>query len=384
VAFANSPPVYFTKNGKAFPGEKGQKSNLKPDCLDDYAQFLTSVLQHFRDVGVPFDYISLVNEPQWDWASGSQEGSPATNAEIFNMVKSISKHLLERDVHTKILVPEAGAIDHLIGGSSLNKDQVNVFWEKTSPFALQGLAIVAPIICAHGYYTTWPLDKLTSTRQLLHSKLQSIINPPAFWQSEYCILREDITEYGIGKGHKRDLGINTALFYARVIHNDLVLANAAAWQFWTALTDANYKDGLIYLDSGTDDQNRPKFDREAMKVDGNFHASKTLWALGNYSRFVRPGMQRIKVDYDQARNKGLLLSSYADTKSGEIVVVAVNYSEQPEVLSIDGVAPGSDVYTTSEAENLEKSTSPSSAIKIGRRSVVTITGKTELKSISGK
>ena len=31
------------------------------------------------------------------------------------------------------------------------------------------------------------------------------------------------------------------------------------------------------------------------KIDGEFSDSKLLWALGNYSRFIRPEAKRIKV-----------------------------------------------------------------------------------------
>ncbi len=67
--------------------------------------------------------------------------------------------------------------------------------------------------------------------------------------SEYCILGS----YGPG----RDLGIDPALYVARTIHFDLTRANAAAWQWWTAVSTEDYKDGLIYTDfkNAGDEQN---------------------------------------------------------------------------------------------------------------------------------
>jgi hypothetical protein len=93
--------------------------------------------------------------------------------------------------------------------------------------------------------------------------------------SEYCILGDNEGEI---KGEGKDLGIDPALYMAKVIHNDLVNANASAWHWWIAISPYNYKDGLVYIDKN--------------KTDGDFKSSKMLWALGNYSRFIRPGAVR--------------------------------------------------------------------------------------------
>jgi hypothetical protein len=38
--------------------------------------------------------------------------------------------------------------------------------------------------------------------------------------------------------------MRTALNVARVIHFDLTVTGASAWQWWTAVSEADYKDGL--------------------------------------------------------------------------------------------------------------------------------------------
>ena len=85
------------------------------------------------------------------------------------------------------------------------------------------------------------------------------------WQSEYCVMEQG-----------RDLTMDTALRVARVIDCDLTLANASAWQWWLAVANEDFKSGLIYTDY------RKPGDPE------NILESKTLWVLGNYSRFIRP------------------------------------------------------------------------------------------------
>ena len=91
--------------------------------------------------------------------------------------------------------------------------------------------------------------------------------------SEYCILENNELIYGGGK----DLGMDAAIYMAKVIHADLTIANASAWHWWLAISKYNYKDGLIYV------ENRP---------EGGYEDSKSLWVLGNYSRFIRPGAKK--------------------------------------------------------------------------------------------
>lgn len=50
VLFSNTPPVWYTKNGLAFPSDK-RGNNLKDDCYDDFAEFLATVTKHYVDLG---------------------------------------------------------------------------------------------------------------------------------------------------------------------------------------------------------------------------------------------------------------------------------------------------------------------------------------------
>src|SRR6185369_10937752 len=73
-----------------------------------------------------------------------------------------------------------------------------------------------------------------------------------YWQTEYCILGNNAGEID---GGGRDKGMDAALYLARVIHMDLVYGQAAAWQWWLAVSPYDYKDGLIYIDKEKKDGN---------------------------------------------------------------------------------------------------------------------------------
>jgi hypothetical protein len=167
--------------------------------------------------------------------------------------------------------------------------------------------------------------------------------------------------------------MNTALYVARIIHHDLTLTQARSWQWWTAITQVDFKDGLVYLDDGSEGSTgRMGGHVESLLHDGVVRESKLLWTLGNYARFVRPGMVRVKCDVEpkQSPVDGLLASAYQGP-DGEVVVVLVNLSPKEALcdLGSDGKAT---VYTTSEASSLRRSAQPAPKITIPARSVATV------------
>ena len=105
IAFTNSPPVQFTQNGKGFKFKKDSLSNLKEDKYQAFAGFLAEVIKQFDKKGLHFDYISPVNEPQWDWTgtmgTAKQEGSPWTNQEIYRITKALNNSLNNQKLKTK-------------------------------------------------------------------------------------------------------------------------------------------------------------------------------------------------------------------------------------------------------------------------------------------
>lgn len=388
LAYAISPPVHYTKNGKAYsPG--GNNINLASGKMPDFAEFLATVCDHFEKEGLPFNYVSPVNEPQWDWESPGQEGSPATNQDIARLVRELSPRLQAKSVQTEIVLPEAAELQFLYGENNKpdRQNQIDAFFNASSPQYVGDLDNVKNVILGHSYFTTAHIPTLVDVRKKLGAKIDALGGSPGFWQSEFCIL-EDTED--IGGGWSRDLSINTALYVARVIHADITLANASSWSWWTALSQFDYKDGLIYLDNGNGGINGPSHpDSKPLQEDGFFRESKLLWAMGNYSRFIRPGMVRIKSGFsipksDEVQATDLMFSAFKDIESNEIVLVFVNYSEVDKKVQIGSLGESFSVknnlfdsYTTSEIENLKKGIMSADDIEIGSRSVVTLVGELE-------
>ncbi|MBX3257858.1 MAG: xylanase [Chitinophagaceae bacterium] len=359
IGFYNSPPVQYTRNRKAFASNK--VCNIDADHYQDFATYITTTIKGLKQKsGVDFNYISPVNEPQWDWSDGGQEGSPYYNTDISGIVKSINKALQDNQLATQILLPEAGEYyylyeDHDKPGKG---SQVNAFFNETSPDYIGNLPHVSKTVAAHSYFTSSPFEAAVKTRQQVSNTI-SQINGLKFWQSEYCILGDNSGDI---KGEGKDLGIKPALYLGKLIYNDLVNANAAAWQWWLAISPYDYKDGLVYTDMS--------------KTDGKYYSSKMMWALGNYSRFVRPGMKRAEL---RLSSPGVYASAYVDENKKQIVIVAVNESNRQKNLSCNiatvsgqsGSKPVN-IYTTTATQDLTKSTASGSNVILPAESVVTI------------
>ena len=115
----------------------------------------------------------------------------------------------------------------------------------------------------------------------------------SLWSSEYCVLESPGTsELPGGAGAGRDLGMQLALWTARIISTDIAVGGVSSWQWWTAISRGDYKDGLIHVDDGS---SNGAGNADYCKNDGYIRDSKTLWALGNFSFFVKPGMVRVQI-----------------------------------------------------------------------------------------
>jgi len=378
LAFANSPPVHFTANGRGFAPGGVIHLNLKPGHMDDYARYMADVLEHFQKEGLSFDYLSPVNEPQWDWDGHSQEGTPALNEEIYALTRYLSDELSSRGLDTRIVIAEAGTIGHAalsmrtLGMPADGRDnQAQFFFSEKSPFYIGDLPKVELIISAHSYHSVWPIDEQVRNRKLVKQMLRQANPDLGYWMSEYCILQENDE---IGRGHGRDLGMGTALYVARIIHHDLVLTNAGSWQWWTAISQVDYKDGLVYLDDGSEgERGRMGGHIESLRYDGEVRESKLLWVLGNYSRFVRPGMVRVKCELSeqQSPENGILVSAYKDPVKGGLVYVFVNQSNMSSDVDM-GEEEKARTYTTDKCRDMSFSSQLLNEISLPPRSVVTV------------
>jgi glucuronoarabinoxylan endo-1,4-beta-xylanase len=96
-----------------------------------------------------------------------------------------------------------------------------------------------------------------------------------------------------------DPSIANGLKWATNLHDFMTVAHANAWSYWWLKSSGNDNEGLL---------------------GPNWELTKRFWAVGNYSRFVRPGW----VNLGATNDGGVLISAFKDPVSGQFAVVAVN------------------------------------------------------------
>lgn len=376
IAFVNSPPVQFTKNGLGFKLEKDFSTNLKEDKYEAYADFLTEVVKHFDKTGIHFNYISPINEPQWDWSGtigqAKQEGSPWTNEEMFGAVKALNNSLAKQKLSTKILLTEAAMLDHLVGTRSKSGRQIASFWDPKSSMYVGSMSHATPYVEGHGYFTDKGDSYLIGARSKLRDTLSKYGRYLEYWQSEYCMLGDGYKE---NSKEPRRSAIDCALFLAKVIHHDLVIGNATAWQYWNSFepgsSDNNTRYYLVALN--------PKRAEDPEKL---YSVTKNLWALGHYSLLVRPGMYRVETTRndkleDSVIAQGVMISAFKNIKERKLVVNIINYTTEDKQITIvpEGLGTNKEIrliesYITSAKEGDDL-----------KRNIVNTNGKKTLSAI---
>ncbi|MRX41002.1 glycosyl hydrolase [Flavobacterium sp. LC2016-23] len=382
LAFTNSAPVYLTQNGKAHATIK-EFYNLKEGKMPDLADFWATSLDKLKtEQGLTIDYVSPFNEPQYEWDGSGQEGSPATNANIYSFVNILSPKLQSKGLDAKIVVGEAGAYESLyktVSGKESRSNQIDYFFGVNSAKNIAGLSNVKKTISGHSYWQAWPLTELVNSRQAAAVRTQSVAGL-SLWSTEYCVLESPGTaELPGGGGPGRDLGIQTALWTARIISTDIAVGGVTSWQWWTAISRGDYKDGLIHVDDGS---SKGAGNADYCKNDGYIRDAKILWALGNFSFFVKPGMVRVQIPtVDNAASvNDVMVTAYKDAGTKKLVVVAVNISKSAKTYKLNlrgGTLADNKFtpYTTSETLSLKKGAAVDATnFEIPAKSIVTYVG----------
>lgn len=380
LGFSITAPYFMTKNGMARASDTTPNANIREDQYRNYAAFMAEVCAHFG-----IDYLSPINEPQWAWNVSRQEGMQATNEESAKLIKLLDEEITKRGSKTKVVFGEAADIRNLYRGgvTELRDNQIAEMFLPSGKHYIGNLKNVAKTISGHSYWSTWPLDTLITSRSDLRKALP---DGYSYWQTEYCPMEQN-TDNPNGGGY-RDFGMDYALYVSRIIHHDLTVAEATSWQSWTAFSDGDYKDVLIYIGDETLLYPHKKIETkfaDTGKTDGYFLPTKYMWALGNYSFFVRPGMVRMAQENELSVNtvetaRELMVSAYIDKNKKKMVFVFVNYGDTdrnvdlsvknlPKKMHLDSLKR----YETSSRSDLKYTgVSDAGAVYVPARSVVTV------------
>lgn len=378
LLFSNTPPIGMTKNGSYHKTESDFRSNLKDDCYDDFAEYLAEIAKRLSDDGYGIKYISPVNEPSWKWTTDMQEGTPWLNPEIKKLAVELDKSLTKRGLATKIFLSEADSIQNIYGYDRVaegnpNKredmayNQLYAFFNPASKDYIGNLKTLARQIGAHSYHTHLRNSQMRDVRKKAAAEAEKY--GVEFHQTEWCMLGfyanpKNLDGFTMDWKSNTYNDMQTALHMAKIIYSDLVYGQAHSWSYWVA---SEIRDGICAL---IDAQG---FVEDARK-GRDMRPTKLLWALGNYSFFIRPGYDRVEVAGADNMD-GVMASAYVSPDGDKIVAVFINMTHEAQNAEIsincDGNAELAGLYKTDERSDLAKIDFDSDSIKLAPRSITT-------------
>lgn len=247
-AFSLSPPYWMTISG-CTSGAVDGGSNIKPDYFDDYADYLTEVVKHFRDEkGIVFRTLSPMNEPNADWwkALTAQEGCHVSVPEQERLIQEVAKHLKRKGLKdTTVSAPETNSIDTCVSNFKA--------YSQTTIDALGQ-------INTHSYYG----EKHTELRDIAKKHKKRL------WQSES------------GPLFYEGNALETQLFMSERIIRDIRELEPAAWVDWQFMAGLHW--GCV----------------DWLKEPHSFRIKKKLYFYKQFSRFIRPGDQILRLTQPHA------------------------------------------------------------------------------------
>jgi glucuronoarabinoxylan endo-1,4-beta-xylanase len=296
-----SPPAWMKTNGNVIRG------GLDPAKRQAFAEYLSAYVRGYKEHhGIDIYAVSPTNEPDVtvDYSSCYWSGEEL--------------HLFLRDHLAPTFAKDSIKAKVIVGEHSTWSEEP-VLPSLNDPATSSKIDIVG----VHSYLESedpFPSVSLRSGVLPVSTRMRKTI-----WMTEVSDGSPNITE------------ISDGLYWAQLLHTHVVDNNVSAWFYWWAVSNIEDRGALIYLD----------LDKHT------FVASKRLYAIGNFSRFVRPGYLRLHID--MLPRYGIYISAYKHTGGKELVVVAINQnaSDQRIDLQLEGAAISSFVpYRTSARENL--------------------------------
>lgn len=358
LLFSNSPLVQYTLNGKGWSSES-DAANIKTGYYDKYGEYLAEVALYYTKKGLNISYISPINEPQVLWNSPRQEGSPWRRSEMRDMYIALDEALSKKPELTsvKMMVGESADLKVIyqksenlrkrFDGDVAPDEQMFTFFDPKSDNYIGNLKHVAPVIAGHSYHDHANNDKLREIRRNVNEISQKYNID--FQQTEWCLLPNYLppmdgftSDWDPGNRGNMQVG----LLLGRLIHSDFVDGGATAWGYWKGM-ELKGDHALVALHAN---------EANILK-GGNATTNKILWALGNYSFFIRPGYLRIETQGADDLNK-LAVSSYVSPSKNQIVSVFVNSSFDKEAVefklpdSYKNSVTSISVYQTNERSDL--------------------------------
>jgi glucuronoarabinoxylan endo-1,4-beta-xylanase len=255
-----SPPAADKSTGSTTSG------TIVASAYPSWASVLAGFAKTARANGVPVAAISAQNEPDFN-TNGAYDMCLYDQNQMTSFVKVLGRGLAALNPPVQLLMPEPTNWNDLWTGP----DYVDTVEADSTAAGYVG------ILATHQYAVTDP-------------PAHALPQGKRLWETEMS----DFMAF--------DPTIAQAITVASWIHYAMLDGGVSAWHYWWLVGQNADNEGLI-----------------GNKGDGSL--TKRVYAMGNFSRFVRPGWTRFATTGSVS---GLLVSAYANLATGDFVLVAIN------------------------------------------------------------
>ncbi len=306
ILFCNSPHFSMTKSGHASGGFEEYSSNLPKENYAVFVEYVLTIADWFVEQGYPIYAISPINEPMWKWGGEwvGQEGCHYTADETIELLEMFATEMKKRNSPYKLNGPESGEM------SWAYYEYIEKFFES------EILCEFCDTYSGHSYW----MDTKSEEKKQIGDNFKEKYPNFKYEMSEWCELPLTIDSTTIDSG----------IYMAQVIVDDLTKMNAVSWQSWTAVNG----DGLL--------------DRNS---DGKLITYNRYYAFKHFTSFIKPGMVRIR-SIDNFENSALKTVAFTDGTN--YVTVIVNPAESGENIRLGGILGNAQIYLTDSTHNCEK------------------------------
>jgi glucuronoarabinoxylan endo-1,4-beta-xylanase len=293
------PPLWKTTNSQNGSGTDFESNKLKPEHYQDYANYLADFVDLMTTNDVKLIGLSPANEPDYvaTWDNAQWSGD--------EMAKFIADYLgptfAARCPSVQLVVPDTATWTNL--DSYLTPIAQN-------PKALAYTGVVA----------THPYPNGNEAPDWAYNKPQQL--GKHFWQTEWS--QENWS------GDTPDPTMTSAIDMATHIHTNMVISQMNAWNWWAIYISA---DSLISQDKTGTRENPALI--QADESLGKPYMFQRGYALGNWSKFVRPGFKRLGT---MDPSSSLLVEAYRDDCHVALIAINTDATDVEQKFVLNGVS----------------------------------------------
>ncbi|CAK5073837.1 unnamed protein product [Meloidogyne enterolobii] len=272
--------------------KQDKPGSLSSNQYSNYADYLKSFVDYFKNNGVSLYAISIINEPDFALQVTYNTMSFTTD-QMKNFLKNFAQRI-KSGGNIKIMAPETYGYKTDMNDAILNDPQS---------------AAVVDIDAIHAYGFSMKPQPLVKKSE------------KQFWMTEHSIDGNDF---------------NSVMKTAEDIHNCMAKAEFNAYIHWW-LRDTN-----------------PNPSSNMMLLFQNMQLTPKAFVIGHFAKFIRPGYFR--VNSVSSNNNNLLVSAYTGNGKVVIVAINIGSSPISQQFSINGgtLLSSFSSYITSQGKNFQQ------------------------------